>query len=124
MRVLVTGDRNWTNQEYIYNALAKVNAQMTQTVVIHGCARGADSLAGIAAKQLGMQVIEFPAQWGIYHRAAGPIRNQQMLVEGKPDICLAFHPNLAESKGTADMVRRCRKANIPVVLHTGFQRST
>jgi len=37
-----------------------------------------------------------------------------MLDEGKPTYVLAFHDNLAESKGTKDMVTRAKKAGIPV----------
>lgn len=50
-------------------------------------------------------------------RQAGPIRNEQMLQEGQPDKVLAFHENLAQSRGTADMVRRAAKAGVPVEIH-------
>lgn len=47
-------------------------------------------------------------------KAAGPIRNSQQLKEGKPTCCLAFHKDIEKSVGTADMVRRCEKAGVPV----------
>jgi predicted Rossmann-fold nucleotide-binding protein len=40
--------------------------------------------------------------------AAGPIRNQQMIDEGKPDLVIAF-PGGA---GTHDMMARATKANL------------
>lgn len=43
-------------------------------------------------------------------RAAGPIRDQEMLDKGKPDLVVAFLGN----RGTADMVRRAREAGVPV----------
>lgn len=121
MRVLVCGDRNWTNSEIIRERLAKIAlADGEQLVVIHGAARGADSIAGTIAmawahefpKRVG--VLPYPAQWGMYGKAAGVIRNQQMLTEGRPELVLAFHNDIEHSKGTGDMVRRARRAGLPV----------
>jgi hypothetical protein len=39
-----------------------------------------------------------------------------MLDEGRPDEIVAFHDNIAASKGTADMIRRAQKAGIPYRL--------
>lgn len=65
-----------------------------------------------AAKRHG-EVIErpFPADWVTLGKAAGPIRNQQMLDEAKPDWVVAF----PGGNGTADMVRRARKAGVKIV---------
>ena len=46
-----------------------------------------------------------------YGKAAGPIRNQQMLDEGKPDVVIAF----PGASGTADMINRAGLTNVPVV---------
>ena len=113
MRLLVCGDRNWADLAMIQQRVAELYPQ----VVIHGCARGADSLAGLAARNLRIPVVEFPAQWQTYGRAAGMIRNQQMLIEGKPDYVLAFHDRLETSRGTADMVQRARAKGIPVSVY-------
>lgn len=48
-------------------------------------------------------------------KAAGPIRNQRMLDEGKPDLVVAF----PGGRGTADMVRRAKAAGVPVRLNRG-----
>ena len=90
------------------------------TLIIHGAARGADTLGKFAAERIGLKVINdgkgFPAEWKRYGKGAGPIRNQQMLDEGKPDVVLAFHENISESRGTKDMVARARGAGIKVVI--------
>jgi hypothetical protein len=52
----------------------------------------------------------YKAEWDKHGRAAGPIRNQQMLDDGKPDLVLAF----AGGRGTDDMCRRAREAGIEV----------
>lgn len=116
MRVLVCGDRNWTNYSIIRSVLESLP---TSTLIIEGEAKGADSIARDIAKMLGMTVIQFPADWTKYGKAAGPIRNRQMLKEGKPDRVIAFHSNISKSKGTADMVRVARQAGIPVEIVTG-----
>ena len=92
------------------------------TLVIHGAARGADTLGKFVAEKIGLKVINdgkgFPADWRRYGRAAGPIRNQQMIDEGKPDLVLAFHENINESVGTKDMVTRARRVGLKVIIIT------
>lgn len=57
-----------------------------------------------------------PADWNKHGRSAGPIRNQEMLDSGL-NFCFAFVDKpLAESKGTADMVRRCRAAGVQTIV--------
>ena len=109
MRVLVTGDRNWTSEERIRYALSKLeNSYNEDFTLIHGAARGADTIAETVAKSLGWTIERYPADWQKYGRAAGPVRNKQMLVEGKPDVVLAFHDDFEHSKGTDHMVRLAR----------------
>lgn len=122
-RILVTGDRNWTDRELIGQWLVYEVNVVGHGVLIEGEARGADRLSAEVARELGFEVLRFPADWDRYHRAAGPIRNQQMLDEGSPDIVLAFHDDLEHSRGTADMVRRARKAGLQVrhVSHAGWR---
>jgi hypothetical protein len=112
MRVLVTGDREWSSPDTIYDVLVRLKAIAGDLVVIHGGCRGADTIAGMAAVAIGCAVEVYPADWDRYHRRAGPIRNQQMIDEGRPEFAVAFHPDLKKSKGTADMVRRLRQSNV------------
>ena len=128
-RVLVCGDRDWDDVEFMYDELDKL-ADIANPHIIHGAARGADRIAGEWAKSRMVPVRPFPAKWydlkhplalikinkfgKEYNAMAGPIRNQQMLDEGKPDLVMAFHNDIKSSKGTADMVRRARKAGIEV----------
>lgn len=113
MRVLICGDRNWTDYKRIYKEVQKLS---DDDLVIHGAAQGADTLGSLAARRRGLMVQAFPAQWERYGRSAGPIRNQQMLDEGKPDVVWAFHPNIDVSRGTADMIARARKAGVKTVI--------
>jgi hypothetical protein len=109
-KVLVCGDRNWTNADLIRTELQKID---DIELVIHGACKGADRIAGIVAKGLGIPVQEFPAQWKVYGKGAGPVRNHEMLDEGHPDRVLAFHNDISKSKGTAHMVSISTKAEVP-----------
>lgn len=115
MRLLVCGSRYWIP----LNPVKRELKRLRPTVVIHGGANGADYLAGEAAKQLGIPVEMYRAEWDLYGRSAGPIRNRKMLKEGKPDLVLAFHENIKRSKGTADMLAIAKKAGVKTKLIEG-----
>lgn len=90
---------------------------VSPNVLIEGEARGADLLARAAAEKRGLSVqagsIEpHPAHWRTYGPRAGPIRNRMMLsrllwhkYHGYEVLVVAFHDNIAYSKGTTDMQR-------------------
>jgi len=114
MKVLITGDRNWTDREAIRSWLCKLQ-DWGYTEVIEGGARGADTIAEQEAIKLRMSYQRFPAQCSRYGRAAGVIRNQTMLDVTSPNLVLYFHHDLANSKGTRDMVNRAIKAGVQVI---------
>lgn len=115
MRVLICGSRNWTDGD----AIAQVVADLpNDCAVIHGAARGADSLADRWADFYGLVRYPFPADWAKHGRRAGPIRNQQMLDEGVPDEVIAFRKRGA-SPGTDDMIRRARADGVLVRIIEG-----
>ncbi len=115
--VLVTGDRNWNNLFIIARELGMC---VSMRRLVHGNAKGADKQSGRIAKVLiGKDNVKaHTARWNKFGRAAGPIRNRKMQKKEKPQFVLAFHTNLAASKGTADMVSVARKAGIPVKVVT------
>jgi predicted NAD-dependent protein-ADP-ribosyltransferase YbiA (DUF1768 family) len=114
MRVLICGARDWTNEDVIQKKIQDLQ-QEDLTIIAGGC-KGVDTIAEQSARNLGIPVIVFPAEWDKFGRAAGPIRNKQMLTEGKPNLVIAFHPDLENSKGTKDMVFQARKNGIPVEI--------
>lgn len=120
-RILVCGARDWIDARIINDIIEGVHFNVLMNygvlVVIEGGAPGADQLAGkIADSDTRIKHECYPANWKRFGRAAGPIRNQQMLDEGQPDVVYAFHDNIYESKGTKDMVNRAKKAGIPVYI--------
>lgn len=121
MRILVTGSRDWTDREAIEEGITGYwwDAGCSRDVtVIHGhCPRGADRIADevcTGATVLGEPVIveRHPAEWDTHGKAAGFIRNQQMVDLGA-DVCLAFIKG--GSKGATDCANRAESAGIPTV---------
>ena len=125
-RVLICGDRNWTNRDLILRCVRKAHTTESISLIIEGEARGADVMGRCAAEECGILVSPFPAEWDRLGKRAGPIRNQQMLDEGKPTEVWAFHNDIKNSRGTRDMVQRSRKAGILVYVITehGFNKYT
>jgi len=109
----VCGSRDWDDYKTIKNFLKTLPPD---TVVIEGGARGADKIAKECAQQLGYKVEEYKAMWDIFGKGAGPIRNTMMIMKGKPDIVVAFHNDLENSKGTKDMIKQAKHHGIPVYL--------
>lgn len=110
VRVVIFGGRNFTNQILAFKALDQLHEQYGFTVVIDGMAKGADSIGNKWAQARGLQTERYPANWSRYGRAAGPIRNQQMIDDGKPDIGVAF----PGGTGTDHMKSAMKKAGIKV----------
>ena len=112
MRVLVCGGRTYSNSLALTNALDTFHLRTPITHLIHGAARGADSLAATWAHSRSIPTTAFPADWARHGRSAGHIRNAQMLSEGNPAHVIAF----PGGPGTAGMISLTRKANIPLTL--------
>lgn len=108
MKVLVCGGRDYRDRERLF---ATLDGLPDVSVIISGMAKGADSLAAAWAKERGKLLMAFPADWRAHGRRAGPIRNVRMLMDGKPDLVVAF----PGGKGTADMVKRSRASGVKVI---------
>lgn len=137
MKILVCGGRDFADRKpgdyskkdkineynFVYNILYKIieefsenynpddNWLPTDITIISGKAKGVDSAASDFAIVNYCQLEEYPADWKTHGKAAGHIRNKQMLEEGKPDLVVAFPGN----RGTAHMVRIAKEAGVKVI---------
>lgn len=109
-RVLVCGGRDYDDGGAVGATLCALNAEMGIAVIIEGGARGADRLARQWAECAGVPYLTVDADWKKYGKAAGAIRNAEMLKQ-EPTLVVAF----PGGRGTADMVRRARAANVEVI---------
>lgn len=112
MKVLVCGGRDFNDKVGVDEFLSKMHSSGWGpfTLVIHGAARGADSLASSWARKNGIPEKPFNAQWKKYGRSAGPIRNQEMLKE-EPDLVIAF----PGGRGTEDMIKKSAQKGITII---------
>jgi hypothetical protein len=110
MRVLVCGGRDFADQLLVYSTLDATHADSPISCLIEGGAPGADHFGMTWAWNNNVPRERYDADWKAHGRAAGPIRNQRMIDEGKPDLVIAF----PGGRGTADMVKRAEAAGIEV----------
>jgi hypothetical protein len=119
MKILFCGDRDWSDVATIEETISNLLDKFGTFTVIEGEARGADRLSRRVAEAYGLEVEAYPADWQQFGRAAGPIRNKRMLLEGKPDLVVAFHAAIADSKGTQNMLEIATKRGVPTMLIEG-----
>jgi hypothetical protein len=130
-RILVTGSRNWDDEELLRAVLTeeiqKAYALSMRPVVVHGKnPRGADALAARLCARLGPDIVleePHPARWDALGKSAGHVRNAEMVALGAA-VCLVFampcgNPGCARrgrhmSHGTAGCARLARKTGARV----------
>lgn len=115
-RVLVCGSRNWEDQRIVDWVLDGAVWADVNFTLIEGGAKGADACAAAWARNQDVSHQTFAADWKTHGKAAGPIRNQEMIDIGQPDVVVAFTDDLEHSKGTKDCVRRAKKHGVPVYV--------
>lgn len=109
MKVIVCGGRTYRDREHLFSWLDKFHAKNPITLLIEGGARGADRLAWEWAEERNIAWVEKKADWDLYGKFAGPIRNKAML-EVNPDAVIAF----PGGTGTADMIRQAKAADVKI----------
>jgi hypothetical protein len=106
LRVAVTGGRNFADDRYLARTLNSLDI----SVLAHGGAAGADTLAARWAVKTGCPVRVYLPDWNLYGNRAGPLRNRLMLEHFAPGILVAF----SGGRGTADCIRTAEEKRIPV----------
>lgn len=111
MKVLVCGGRNFDHRTFLFKTMAYFHDAFNFTSVIEGEAKGADTLARYWAESNQIPIEKYPADWKTHGKSAGPIRNRQMIVEGKPDLVIAFDGG----SGTDNMVKQAEESGIKII---------
>jgi len=114
---MVSGSRTWTDADAIKSAFRSVQEgdHTPPLILVSGrCPKGADKLAELAVKELGGWEIEpHPALWKVHGRAAGFVRNNEMM-DSRPDRVLIFWDGV--SRGTKHVIDGCKARNLPYVI--------
>jgi len=120
VRILVTGSRDIDGvaESIVVAALEQAQDDAFRahrcSTIVHGGARGVDTIASFWALAGGLDAESYPADWERYGKRAGVMRNVQMVDRGA-DVCLAF-PRRG-SVGTWHCVRYAADAGIPVRIY-------
>lgn len=105
-RIIVAGSRYFSNKEWLYSVLDDYIKSVDDNVeIVSGHCRGADMLGEQYAKDHGIPLVLFPANWSKYGKRAGYIRNDQMAkyASEKNGVLIAFP--IGEARGTKMMIR-------------------
>ena len=113
MKIIVCGPRGWNDYE---TCKKELDSRITQDdTVLTGDAPGTDWMACIYSRQvLGKEPFIGEADWKRYGDLAGPIRNNALA--RMADKCIAFQPLGNVTKGTQDMIKKCRMLDVPVEI--------
>lgn len=110
--IIIAGSRDFNDYDLLKSTLDLYNFDPQKHEIVSGCAQGADSLGEKYAKERGLQVKRFPADWQQHGKAAGPIRNEKMAQYAKGLI--AFWDG--ESRGTKNMIGLAEKYGLKVKI--------
>lgn len=117
LKVIIAGSRNFNNYKllkkkmdfFLKNKIDK-NKPYFNIEIVSGTARGADTLGEKYAKEKGFALKRFPANWDLYGKKAGYIRNREM--RDYADVCVVFWDG--ESKGSKHMINLAKEDNMPI----------
>ncbi len=112
-RVTIGGCRYYNDYNafcnYVDMCLSRIRIS-SKIVILSGHCSGTDTLAEKYAKENGFSLEVYPAQWKLYGRSAGPIRNEQMV--NNCDFVIAFWDG--KSKGTKSLIQCAREKQKPL----------
>lgn len=108
-RVAIVGSRDYPHLEHV---ASYVNRLPMNAVIVSGGAKGVDTAAEMAAKARRMKTVIYPADWDTHGKAAGFIRNQDIV--NAADRLVAFSHN--SSRGTNHSIQLARQAGKPVLV--------
>lgn len=113
VKLIVAGSRTLNDYEIVRSAIDELISQgMVISAIIDGTARGVDQLASRYAREHDIENIRVPAEWNLYHRGAGGIRNRKMAEMA--DALLALWDG--KSRGTMNMIKTANNKGIPVTV--------
>ena len=106
MKIAVVGSRTFND----YGLLKRIVSRIKPTVIVSGGAQGADLLAERYARESGLELMVFKPNWKRFGRAAGPVRNKEIVAAA--DLVIAFWDG--KSFGTRSTLKLARKMGKPV----------
>jgi hypothetical protein len=113
MKVIISGSRSFNDYGFVADKLdhylSKYNSELE---IVHGGAKGVDTLAKNYALERGIKHVPFVADWYNLGLRAGPVRNREMAEYG--DALIAFYDGKTERSGTLDMINAAKEAGLKI----------
>lgn len=110
-RVIIAGGRDFDDYQLLKATMDKLLCNITDEItVVCGQAKGADTLGEQYAMEKGYAIDYYPAQWKLYGKRAGYLRNKQMAQNA--DALAAFWNG--ESRGTKHMIELAKRYGLKV----------
>ena len=118
-KIIICGGRHFDDYEALEKVVDKVISELKLTSqeieIVSGHCQGTDLLGELYAEKHGLKCTVFPANWKKFGKAAGPIRNSEMIKyisdSENPAVIALVGPN---AKGTMDTVNKAIKARFSV----------
>lgn len=107
---IVAGSRSFQNYKLLETELDKIQEQIGE--IVCGEARGADTFGRIYGESHNIKVISFPANWTLYGKAAGYIRNTEMAEYAHKAIIFWD----GASSGSKDMIDKMKELNKETII--------
>ena len=111
MKIVIFGSRTINNMRELEKAIQ--DAGYPITIVISGGARGVDTLAHTWATKNALPSYVLTANWNMYGKRAGILRNNEMASLADAGIAVWD----GASRGTAHMISRMEAMGKPVYKH-------
>jgi hypothetical protein len=119
LRIIIAGSRHLDDHGIVCGAMSEFVQQLPYSLdvdrdeFVSGGAAGVDRHGELWARRHGYRVRVFPADWELYGKAAGPIRNRRM-AEYATHLVAIWD---GESRGTASMILEASLRGLSVHVH-------
>ncbi len=119
MRILVTGSRNWTDERVVARALASLSSlqDMQPFAVVHGGAKGADSLAEAWCQRWKVPTEVHKPDYKAYPGPVAPLRRNDAMLDSGIDLVVAFRLGTPTHGGTQYTIDGAAKRRIPTIIY-------
>lgn len=88
--VLFTGSRDWDDYQHVSDVLDHLQDVLGPFSIIHGGARGLDSIVDYVARHRGMNPEVVRPRYDLYHPKVAPKRRNVEMLERHPDMVVGF----------------------------------
>lgn len=117
MKVIIAGSRDITDMELVVEAVKQSGFEITE--VVTGMARGVDTLAEEYGYQERLNIQRFYADWNVYGKMAGKIRNMAMANYAEALIAVWD----GKSTGTRHMIEKALEKGMKVYVFNSANRT-